>query len=189
MLGARVTAARRVADDIDDTIRAIRESEGSLIVTTGGTGSSPADHVRPALDALGASVLLDGVAMRPGGPTTLARLPDGRLILCLPGNPLAAMVAMVTLGEPVIAGLSGRPPRPAREVSGIDVAGRAGSTRLMPYRLVNHRIALVPWQGAGTTRGLAEASGLLVVPDGGTTQGARVEVMDLPWFASSPPSS
>jgi molybdopterin molybdotransferase len=187
MLGAKVVGVTRVSDDRESTMRALRDSTSPLIITTGGTGTSAADHVRSALLTLGARFHIDGIAMRPGGPTALAQLPDGQLVLALPGNPLAAMVALISLGEPVIAALSGRAPRPLRTVEGIDsidVPGTAGSTRLEPYAIIDGRVTLSRWQGAGMMRGLATASGLLVVPEQGTVHGTTAESVVLPWLTA-----
>ncbi len=184
MLGARVTEITRVGDNLQSTITVLRTSTTPLVITMGGTGASAADHVRAALTALGARFLIDGVAMRPGGPTALATLPDGRLVLALPGNPLAAMVALISIGECVIAALSGRTPQPTKWIEGIDVPGTAGSTRLEPYEVIDGRVMLSRWQGAGMMRGLANASGLLVVPECGTAQGEKAESVALPWLTA-----
>lgn len=80
---------------------------GELIVVCGGSSRGPADHLRKVLEELGAEVLVDGVAVRPGHPQLLAELPDGRLVVGLPGNPYAALVAALAVvppgwrGEPV----------------------------------------------------------------------------------------
>ncbi|MEQ1737842.1 MAG: molybdopterin molybdenumtransferase MoeA, partial [Rhodoglobus sp.] len=108
--------------------------------------------------------------------------PDGRLVVCLPGNPLAAMIAAITICEPVIAGLAGRAVRPTRQVRGIDVDGRAGSTLLKPFTMTDGLVTLTRWQGSGMMRGLADAHGLLVVPEHGTTDGMPAESVDLPWL-------
>ena len=181
MLGAKVVGVTRVSDDLESTMRALRDSTSPLVITTGGTGTSAADHVRSALLTLGARFHIDGIAMRPGGPTALARLPDGKFVLALPGNPLAAMVALISIGEPVIAALSGRAPRPTSVIKGIDVPGTAGSTRVEPYALVDGRVTVSPWRGSGMIRGLANASGLLVVPEGGIVESEAVESLDVPW--------
>ncbi len=181
MLGARVSDVTRIGDDLESTVVALRESTTPLVITTGGTGTSDADHMRLALVALGARFLINGIAMRPGGPTALASLPDGRLVLALPGNPLAAMVAVISIGEPLIAALSGRAPRPLRAVEGIDVSGTEGSTRVEPYALVDGRVTFSHWRGSGMMRGLANARGLLVVPEGGIIEGEVAETLALPW--------
>jgi molybdopterin molybdotransferase len=184
MLGGRVTRSTRVGDDIAATVQAIVGSPEPLIVTTGGTGASAVDHVRAALRALDARVLIDGVAMRPGGPTSMAELPDGRLVVSLPGNPLAAMVSAITLCEPLLAGLGGIPERMLRTVVAPAVAGRPGSTSLVPHALIDGRSTIAAWRGSGMMRGLAGAHGLLVVPSSGLAEGDPAESVDLPWPAT-----
>ena len=183
LLGARVSHAARVGDQLDRIVEAIAATSAPLIVTTGGTGRSSADHLRDALAVLNARILLDGIAMRPGAPTLLAELPDGRLIACLPGNPLAAMVVALTICEPLIAGLAGRRMRPTRTVDGADLPGRPGSTILVPFSAEENGLGVSPWVGAGMMRGLADADGLLVVPGGGIFSGRPAESVDLPWRA------
>ncbi|THG29959.1 molybdopterin molybdotransferase MoeA [Naasia lichenicola] len=180
-LGARVTGVTRVGDDLAAITAAIQSASAPLILTTGGTGSSSADHLRNALSHLGGRLLVDGVAMRPGGPTMVAELPDGRLILCLPGNPLAAMVAAITLGEPLLAALSGRPMRAPRSIPAPDLAGRAATTLLVPYSITADGAVPTPWSGSAMMRGLAGADGLLVVPEAGLRADGVAESIDLPW--------
>lgn len=84
-------------------IRAMIEgSDADIVVTTGGTSRGATDHLRPALRNMGASMLVDGVAVRPGHPMLMARTPTGRLVVGLPGNPLAALAGVVTLVEAVL---------------------------------------------------------------------------------------
>jgi len=181
-LGARVSSTNRVGDELEGTVAAIRHTVEPLIVTTGGTGDSTSDHVREALRLLDARFLVDGVAMRPGGPTSIAELPDGRLVVSLPGNPLAAMVAAITLCEPLIAALAGRRARATRTVTAPATAGREGSTLLVPFNHIAGRANIVPWIGSAMMRGLAGATGLLVVPATGLAEGDTAESVDLPWW-------
>ncbi|NDZ99602.1 molybdopterin molybdenumtransferase MoeA, partial [Streptomyces sp. SID10116] len=76
-LGAEVTAVRRLGDDAEALHDAITSSTADLIVTTGGTASGPVDHVHPTLRRIGAELLVDGVAVRPGHPMLLARVGAG----------------------------------------------------------------------------------------------------------------
>ncbi len=80
----------------------IEGSDADIVVTTGGTSRGATDHLRPALRNMGASMLVDGVAVRPGHPMLMARTPTGRLVVGLPGNPLAAVAGVVTLVEAVL---------------------------------------------------------------------------------------
>jgi molybdopterin molybdotransferase len=183
MLGAEVISRRRLRDDLAATVETLGRSPGSaeLIVTTGGTGDSAADHLRSALRALNAEFLVPRIAMRPGGPTMLARLPDGRLLLGLPGNPLAAMIGLLTLGTPLLAAFLGRASEVGREVSAGRLEGRAGTSILVPFRVEHAGAAPNDWLGSGMMRGLADAAGVLVVPPAGVRAGEDVETLTLPW--------
>ncbi|MBK4346799.1 molybdopterin molybdotransferase MoeA [Lacisediminihabitans changchengi] len=182
MLGASVTSSRRVADTIDDTIAALSQPGVALVISTGGTGNSARDHLRTALERLGAEMLIDGIRMRPGGPTLLARLPGGSLVLALPGNPLAAMLALLTIGGPLIAGMTGVALPDLDTVTlAVAVDGVAGGAVLMPYRLENGAAVPNRHRASGMMRGLADAAGVLVVPSDGAKKGDRVTAIALPW--------
>ncbi|MCS5718102.1 molybdopterin molybdotransferase MoeA [Herbiconiux sp. CPCC 205763] len=201
-LGAEVVAQHRVGDDFAATLEHFTSSrlgdalppatarsggQGAdaapdLIITTGGTGDSPSDHVRPALRAAGAEFLVDGIAVRPGAPALLARLPDGRLVIGLPGNPLAAMLALLTLAHPLLSSMQGRGmPELGRIRIATSLSAGTAPTSLRPYRLVAGEAHPTAWHGAGMLRGLAEADGVLVVPREGAAAGAELEVLPLPW--------
>ncbi|MBC7517382.1 MAG: molybdopterin molybdotransferase MoeA [Microbacteriaceae bacterium] len=114
LLGGVVVAKLRISDDQAQTEAAfgpkalgLTAAETDVLVTTGGTSNSSADHMRRALASVGATIVIDGIRMRPGGPTFVARLVDGRFVACLPGNPLAAIMGLLTVVAPLIAGLRG----------------------------------------------------------------------------------
>lgn len=183
MLGGQVISQQRVRDELGATIEALGQA-ADMIVTTGGTGDSAVDHLRPALTELDATFIVERVAMRPGGPTFLARLPDGRLVVGLPGNPLAAMMGVLTVVEPLIAALGGRRARETGLVTmGEAAEGRRATSILMPYRLVDGCAVANQWTGSGMMRGLADAAGILVVPAEGAEAGQQAEMMPLPWAA------
>ncbi|MGW3927070.1 molybdopterin molybdotransferase MoeA [Streptomyces microflavus] len=193
-LGAEVSGPRRLGDDAEALREALTSSDADLIVTTGGTASGPVDHVHPVLATLGAELLVDGVAVRPGHPMLLARLsPDGPHLVGLPGNPLAAVSGLLTLAEPLLAGLAGRPAQDAyRALVHADVPGHPHDTRLVP---VVHRagraggrdhVAPLRYNGPAMLRGIAAADGLAVVPAGGVRSGTEVEILDLPWAPATP---
>jgi molybdopterin molybdotransferase len=185
MLGGRVAGTRRIGDDFAATVATLAEAVATsdLVITTGGTGHSPVDHLRAALTALGADLVIERIAMRPGSPTLLARLPYGRLVVGLPGNPLAAMMGMLTVVHPLLAALRGSAaPALGAVRSAVDIGGRPETTMLMPYRLDGVRALPNPWTGSGMMRGLADAAGVLVVPAGGLRAGESAETLTLPWL-------
>lgn len=182
MLGGTVTSNQHLPDDLSLLHTAIAETDADVLVTTGGTGGSSVDHLHAVLRELHAELLIDGVAMRPGAPNLMARLSDGRFLVGLPGNPLAAMIGILTLLQPLLAGLSGTAaPVLGSVVSGQDLAGKNGIDLLLPYRLGDGLAIKSAWTGSGMLRGLAEADGILVIPSVGTSAGESVETVRLPW--------
>lgn len=183
MLGGEVTAEQHLADDLDLLVAALREhADTELIITTGGTGTSPADHLRSALTAVGAKMLIDGIRMRPGGPTLLAKLPDGRFLIGLPGNPLAAMMGVLTLVRPLLAGMAGdSEPDLGSVLTARELPGRPGIVQLLPYASENGAAITSRWFGSGMLRGLAEADGVLITPPAGARPGEIVQTLPLPW--------
>ena len=158
-----------------------------VVITTGGTGRSGTDHLRRAVAELGGRLLIDGIAMRPGHPAVLAELPDGRFILGLPGNPLAAMMALCTVGAPLLAALGHGTLPPVSEVPcGTMIDAEPGRTRLMPFRLLYGMASPARHAGPGMMRGLAAADGVLVVPPHGVQLGEPVPAFALPWGAPIP---
>ncbi|MEV7236153.1 molybdopterin molybdotransferase MoeA, partial [Streptomyces sp. NPDC051020] len=192
-MGVEVSAPRRLGDDREALRHALATSDADLVITTGGTAAGPVDHVHPVLAEIGAELVVDGVAVRPGHPMLLARLTSGPFLVGLPGNPLAAVSGLLTLAEPLLRGLAGKPVEdPYRVVVRDEVHGHPHDTRLVP---VVHRVGagsgsehVVPlhYNGPAMLRGIAAADGLAVVPPGGVRSGTEVEILDLPWASATP---
>jgi molybdopterin molybdotransferase len=200
-LGVEVLAVRRLGDDAQAVLDAVRDSAADLVVTTGGTASGPVDHVHPTLRALGAELLVDGVKVRPGHPMLLARLDEGRHLVGLPGNPLAAVSGLLTLAEPLLRELSGRAApelsyrshdeEPPTAPLHIAVQGHPHDTRLVPVVLrqdagSGHDWAVpLHYNGPAMLRGIAAADALAVIEPGGAQGAQEVGILDLPWSWST----
>ncbi|MGX1806152.1 molybdopterin-binding protein [Nocardia sp. NPDC055321] len=157
------------------------DTDAELAVTVGATGHGGADHLRSVLDEIGAHILIDGVRMRPGGSQLVARLPDGRVLLALPGNPLAAVAATLVTGRSLVGALTCR--RESNPASGrLADAGAPDNdrTRVVPVRQVEGGVWRATRSG-GTAHlaGLLQAQALALVP-AGTGRGALVELLSLP---------
>ena len=177
--GGDLVATSRLRDDADLLRKSIDTAEAGVVVVTGASSAGPADHLRPVLLGLGAELLVVGVDCRPGHPQLLARLQDGRLVVGLPGNPLAAVVAAATLLGPLLAGLAGRPVRTGRALLAEPLEAGRG-TRLVPVRLEGLQARTVPGTGAGMLLGAALADALAVVPPGADlSPGDEVELLPL----------
>ncbi|MFC4034228.1 molybdopterin molybdotransferase MoeA [Streptomyces polygonati] len=202
-LGAEVTSVRRLVDDPGALRDAITAGAADLIITTGGTAGGPVDHVHPVLAAIGAKLLVDGVAVRPGHPMLLAELPGsthtggragsriagragspapggGPFLIGLPGNPLAAVSGVLTLAAPLLRTLAGRPgPAPYAAALTADVAGHPVDTRLVPVVFDDESAARpLGFAGSAMLRGLAGADGMAVIPPGGARAGQETAVLD-----------
>ena len=193
MLGGIPAGKEKIGDSYEEWLAALEdvaEPGGALpavvpadvVITTGGTGRSGTDHLRRAVTELGGRLVIDGIAMRPGHPAVLAELPDGRFVLGLPGNPLAAMMALSTVGAPLLAALGhGSMPAVQEVPCGTTLEPDPGRTRLMPFRLLYGMASPAQHTGPGMMRGLASADGVMVVPPHGVQLGETVPAFALPW--------
>ena len=182
--GAAPPSIVRLHDQLADLTAALTTSQADLIITTGGTSVGPRDHVRGAIAQAGGRVVVEGVHVKPGHPMLLASLPGGRWLVGLPGNPFAACAALLTLVGPMLEGLHGRSAA-MTVMATLTTAepGRPGDGhRLLPACLGDDGSATVlPSCGSAMLRGLAPATGLVVVPPPGAAAGDKVEYLPLPW--------
>jgi len=108
--GAQSAGTVRAPDDLAATAAGITALEADVIVAIGGASVGEHDLLRPAAKSLGAEFRIEGVNVRPGRPTWFARLPDGRRLLGLPGNPTSALVCAELFLRPLLLALQGADP-------------------------------------------------------------------------------
>lgn len=185
LLGGTVVGLERANDTLESILAALEDSPelpADVLITTGGTGNSSADFLRQAIAAMGGTIHINSIAMRPGHPTLLAELPDGRFLVGLPGNPLAAMVALLSVAAPLLAKLgSAAMPGTFEVPCGTPIKEFQGPTRLMPYRLVYGLASPCAYTDSAMMRGLAAADGIMVVPPHGVKMGETLTAFALPW--------
>jgi molybdopterin molybdotransferase len=176
-----------VPDTLDAHVRALRDALAAgaeVVCTTGGTMHGPVDHLHPALKELDAEYVVNTVEVRPGFPMLVAALPGGRFVAGLPGNPQSAVVALVSLVQPLLAGLVGQPVPALHTVRlGADVPGRGGYTHLALVRQdpVDGLAYPLPHNNSAMLRGLAQSVGFAVIAPGTTgTAGSTVPLVALP---------
>jgi molybdopterin molybdotransferase len=118
--------------------------------------------------------------MRPGHPTLLAKLPDGKLVAGLPGNPLAALVSFMTVVAPALRGLAGQSEnRIAKIPLGKDFP--CDRTRVVPIVQSSGMAEMTEFRGSAMLRGLSHADGLGVISPGDNPAGTLIRVLPLPW--------
>lgn len=104
----------------------------------------------------------------------LARLRDGRQVLALPGNPLAALIALLMVGWPLLQARSGRP-SPALMPLPVPPGQTSGSRpRAVCCTLEDGVLVPVAHQRPMMPRGISAATHLAVLG------GAQAQVLPLP---------
>lgn len=182
-VGAHSAGVGHVPDDTAAIAAALQRSTADLIVVTGGTSIGNADHTRAVLEAMGARLLVDGIAMRPGRPALVAQLARGTVVICLPGNPLAAMLAALVLLTPMVDGMLGRrlAALPSVRVA-VDIRNPRPGELLVPCRRTPDGAAEpTGWSDSGMLRGLALADDVVLVPAGGVGRDEQAHALPLPW--------
>ncbi|KAM0351809.1 hypothetical protein ACHAPU_002321 [Fusarium lateritium] len=113
-VGADAIFSGLIRDDVDAHVLAIRKqlesSPTDIMLTSGGVSVGKFDHVRQALELLGATIIFHGVSVRPGHPVLFAILPSawGNVpFFGLPGNPGAAAACFKFFTVPYIRLLLG----------------------------------------------------------------------------------
>ena len=118
--------------------------------------------------------------MRPGHPSVLAKLPTGQIVACLPGNPLAALVAYLTLVAPALNKLLGQ----ELQIGGMIPLKNEFSTdrtRIVPVSIDTGRAIPSEFRGSAMLRGLTSADALAVVSPGKNEYGTLVRLLNFPW--------
>lgn len=147
-----------------------------VVVTTGGVSMGAYDVVKEVLSRQG-TVEFTSVAVQPGKPQGFGTIgPDRTPIITLPGNPVSAFVSFQLFVRPVLRRLRGLDPSPLPSVRArlsaavTSPKGRRSYLRAVvePAALgeeVEHTVAPAVRQGSHQLSALADANGLLVVPE------------------------
>ena len=160
----RSISVEYVSDNLDETISAIDKASKSadIVATTGGTADGPRDFLHSAIAALNGEIVVDKVACRPGHPQLLAKV-NKKPLIGLPGNPQSAVVALMTIGQPLIYTMLGVPNNDLPVVKSHDnFEAQPGFTRLVLGNLVNGNFFMGQFLGSAMLRSLAHAEGFAV---------------------------
>ena len=176
-----------VKDRFEDIRRKIEESlaEADAAVVTGGTSVGARDLVPEVVNSIGRpGMLVHGVSMRPGMPTGLGVV-NGKPVISLPGNPVAAMIAFEVFVKPLISRLTGAQEELPPKIKGrltrriASVQGFRTFNRVLVRRL-GDQVSVEPIRltGSGILTSMTKANGILVIPEDveGYEAGEEVEV-------------
>jgi len=160
-----------VPDSLDATVTALRDAvaRADAVVSTGGVSVGEYDYVKPAFEALGASMDFWKVLMKPGKPLAFGHAGEVPLF-GLPGNPVSCTVNFLQFVRPWLRTALGDP-RPflpvVDAIAGDDFRERPGRARFIRVclapdgpRWIAHRTGS---QGSGVLTSMARAHGLMAV--------------------------
>jgi molybdopterin molybdotransferase len=183
-MGAHVLPVFHIGDQVEEISAALIVSPADIVLTTGGTAASAKDHFVSAISIAGGEVHFDGVAVRPGHPMKFAAVPnpaEQRIpVVGLPGNPLAAIVALATLVQPMLNKLLGQQLQPLIPVttSRSLTAGKSGA-KLVPGRVTAAGFMPAEFGGSAMLRGLSGSTGFAVI-DSAVNEGDTISFLPLP---------
>jgi molybdopterin molybdotransferase len=96
-----------IPDSLESSIAYVGELKSyDLIITTGGISMGDADFMAEAFQKNGLEIAFHGVNIKPGRPIMMGKM-EKTFVMCLPGNPLTAMVNMHLFSLPVLHKMQG----------------------------------------------------------------------------------
>ncbi len=96
-----------IPDNLEETIAFVSDLKSyDIIITSGGISMGDADFVGRAFEANGLHTLFDGVNIKPGRPIMMGKM-EKTFVICLPGNPLTAMVNLYLFAILIIRKIQG----------------------------------------------------------------------------------
>ena len=165
--GAPGDTVEAIAAAMDEAMNAC-----DMVVTTGGVSVGDYDCTPAAAERCGAELLVQNLKLKPGGKCCFGKR-DGKLIICLSGNPASAMTCFYAAAVPAVRALTGAERTRQREVEAritADFPKGSKQPRLLRGTLDwdEHGLCFTPApaQGNGTLHTLAGANALAELPGG-----------------------
>ena len=169
-LGGELKHTEHLPDDLN-TIRS-RLAEViptcDVLITTGGISAGDHDYLPDAFESAGTKWTISGISMQPGKPVRVGRC-DQTWIVCLPGNPVSAVVTAALILGPLLRNHLGLPITPSWRPAPLAAPafGHRTRTRFRPAHLDDRgRVTIPSWQGSGDLVHCAGTHGLARIPAG-----------------------
>ncbi|CAD2070600.1 gephyrin-like molybdotransferase Glp [Phocicoccus pinnipedialis] len=186
-VGVDYTIYKLEKDELESLYNKVKVilEETDALITTGGVSVGDYDLLPAIYEQLGAEVLFNKVAMRPGSVTTVAKL-GNKYLFGLSGNPSACYSGFELFVRPVMNLMTGSQ-RPFAPIIDATLAGDFTKpnpfTRFLRAELnfVNGVIEARPagFNKSNAVTSIAESNGVVILPGGtrGFTTGDKVKVM------------
>ncbi|HEX6190520.1 MAG TPA: gephyrin-like molybdotransferase Glp [Pyrinomonadaceae bacterium] len=146
-----------------------------MLITSGGVSMGLYDFTKTAFRELGAEILFERVALKPGKPTVFGKICD-KLIFGLPGNPVSVAVTFNLFARAALRAMQGATEKTLPEVTAVlarNVKASPDRDSYLPAVLrtdEDGRLLAEPlkWGGSSDFVSFARANGLIMVPAGGS---------------------
>jgi molybdopterin molybdotransferase len=172
-----------VVDDrakIETKISAAMEHD--VLLVTGGMSMGERDYVPGILKELGADLKITKLRIKPGKPFVFAKMPGGKFVFGLPGNPVSAFVCTRILVSRLLMRMAGGPASPAVQKAPLAKPLEKSGPRAFYQPAIFDGSALTPldWRGSADIHTLSRANCLLVRPENHPAQpaGAAIEFVE-----------
>jgi molybdopterin molybdotransferase len=186
-MGAEAKMYQHREDDFDSLFENVKECLEStdIVITTGGVSVGDFDYLPAIYEKLGAKVLFNKIAMRPGSVTTVAHY-EGKWLFGLSGNPSACFVGCELFVRPVIlSGMKLKKPhcQMLKATLAADFPKPNPFTRFVRSELTTgidgNSVAPAGLDKSSSVSSLLNANSLIVLPGGtrGWEQGSEVGVL------------
>ena len=173
--GGDVQILAHVGDDLPKLRTSIEEAAriADIVITTGGVSVGKYDLTKLAFSAIGAEILFDKIALKPGKPAVFATRKH-KIFFGLPGNPVSAAVTFYLFVRRAMM-LMQSAAKPSLERGFAVLNGPAKGTKLRdvysPVRLAtaaDGKLLAVPlpWLGSSDLVAFSNAEALVVIPKG-----------------------
>ncbi len=184
-----------VTDDPEKIKKAIQSaSNADMIIISGGTSVGKRDYVPAVVESLG-TLVAHGIGISPGKPTAIGFV-NMKPVICMPGYPVAGMVALYFFARPAFRKLAHIPDEPDKVVRAVlseKIPGRTGYKTFARVKLEKGtRYQITPYfdtetiqkaiplatSGAGILSSVSKADGFVIIPENveGKSKGEDVEV-------------
>ena len=182
--GADPSRLAPVSDDPDLLQNAISEAVSGfdIVLVNAGSSAGAEDYTAGCVEELG-SLVIHGVAIRPGHPIVLGVVSD-KPVIGIPGYPVSAVIACELFVQPIIESRLGHltdPDPTAQATMTRRVHSPMGEDEFLRVRLgqVGDTLVTTPLQrGAGVISSLVRADGIALIPRNseGIDAGSQVSV-------------
>ncbi len=184
-MGGVCVSGGNIADEPEILSKTVLEllSQCDLVITTGGVSVGEHDYMPKVSEIINAEVLFHGVKVKPGSPV-LALKKEGKILLCLSGNPFAAATTFELLAVPIFRKLSGYAESLLTSLKGVlcsEFNKSSHGRRFIRAKMIGGNVFLPDNHSSGSLSSLIGCNCLIDIPAKSSplTVGTEVDVVML----------